>query len=34
MWENSKDYADVGKDVGDEKESNWVIKPAGPDGEL
>ena len=34
MWGHSKDYAGVGKDVGDVKASNWVIGPAGPDGEL
>ena len=34
MWEHSKDYVDVGKDVGDVKASNWVIGPIGPDGEL
>ena len=34
MWEHSKDYVDVGKDVGDVKASNWVIGPIGPDVEL
>ena len=30
MWKHSKDYVDVG----DIKASNWVVGPAGPDGEL
>ena len=34
MWEHLKDYVDVSKDIGDVKASNWVIGPAGPDGEL
>ena len=25
MWEQSKDYVDIGKDVGDVKMANWVV---------
>ena len=34
MWEHSKDYIDVGKDVGDVKVTNWVVGAAGPNSEL
>nr|POE97721.1 hypothetical protein CFP56_71784 [Quercus suber] len=34
IWEHSKDYIDVGKDVGDVKATNWVVRPAGPNNEL
>ena len=33
-WEYLKDYADIGKDVGDVKMANWVVQDAGPSGEL
>nr|POE49388.1 hypothetical protein CFP56_67316 [Quercus suber] len=32
--EHSKDYIDVGKDVGDVKIANWVVQATGPNGEL
>ena len=25
MWEHSKDYVDIGEDVGDVKKANWVV---------
>ena len=34
IWEHSKDYVDVSKDVGDGKATNWVVRVAGPNGEL
>ena len=34
MWEHSKDYVDIGKDVGDVKMANWVVRAARPNGEL
>nr|POF22431.1 hypothetical protein CFP56_74740 [Quercus suber] len=34
IWEHSKDYVNVGKDVGDVKMANWVVQAAGPNGEL
>ena len=34
MWEHSKDYVDIGKDIGDVKMANWVIRATGPNGEL
>ena len=34
IWEHSKDYVDVGKDVSDVKMANWVVQAAGPNGEL
>nr|POF27001.1 hypothetical protein CFP56_40367 [Quercus suber] len=34
IWEHSKDYFDVGKDVGDVKVTNWVVRAVGPNGEL
>ena len=34
IWEHSKDYVDVGKDVSDVKVTNWVVGAAGPNGEL
>ena len=34
IWEHSKDYIDVGKDVGDVKVTNWVVGVASPNGEL
>ena len=34
IWEHSKDYINVGKDVGDMKATNWVVEAAGPNDEL
>ena len=34
IWEHSKDYVDVGKDVGDVKATNWMVGVVGLDGEL
>ena len=34
IWEHSKNYIDVGKDVGDVKATNWVVGAVGPNGEL
>ena len=34
MWEHSKDYVDIGKDIGDVKMANWVIRATRPNGEL
>nr|POE96266.1 hypothetical protein CFP56_54051 [Quercus suber] len=34
IWEHSKDYIDVGKDVGNVKMANWVVQATGPNGEL
>ncbi|KAK7855529.1 hypothetical protein CFP56_027326 [Quercus suber] len=34
IWEHSKDYINVGKDVGDVKMANWVVRAVGPNGEL
>ena len=34
IWEHSKDSVDVGKDVGDVKATNWVVRAAGLNGKL
>ena len=34
IWEHLKDYVNVGKDVGDVKMANWVVRAARPNGEL
>ena len=34
IWEHSKDYVDVGKDVGNVKATNWVVRATGLNGKL